>query len=54
MDVLHYFDHSTKRKSELRELAKFCDIGSRKILKYVRTVGVNIPFTDRTVFLKTA
>ena len=32
-----YFDHSTKRKGELREFAQFCDIESRKMLKYVST-----------------
>lgn len=37
VDVFYYFDHSTKRKGELREFSHFCDIESRKILKYVST-----------------
>ena len=32
---MFYFDHSTKRKQELREFAHFCDTESRKMLKYV-------------------
>lgn len=30
VDVFYYFDHSTKRKGELREFAQFCDSESRK------------------------
>ena len=37
VDVFYYFDHSTKRKGELREFSHFCDIESRKMLKYVST-----------------
>ena len=37
VDVFYYFDHSTKRKGQLREFAQFCDIESRKMLKYVST-----------------
>ena len=36
VDVFYYFDHSTKRKGELREFSQFCSIESREILlKYV-------------------
>ena len=37
VDVFYYFDHSTKRKGELRDFATFCIVESRKILKHVST-----------------
>ena len=33
VDVFYYFDHSTKRKGELREYAQFCDVEYRKMFK---------------------
>ena len=37
VDIFYFFDHSTKRKGQLREFAQFCDIEYRKMLKYVST-----------------
>ena len=39
VDVFYYFDHSTKRKGQLREFAQFCDMESRKMIKYYRHTG---------------
>ena len=42
VDVFYYFDHSTKRKGELREFATFRSIESRKILKFVSTHSLSL------------
>uniref|UniRef100_H3B1S8 HAT C-terminal dimerisation domain-containing protein n=1 Tax=Latimeria chalumnae TaxID=7897 RepID=H3B1S8_LATCH len=35
VDLLYYFDPSTKRKSRLVEFSEFCDVKSRQVIKHV-------------------
>ena len=37
VDVYHYFDKSTKRKSTLVQFAQFCDVKYRQVIKQVST-----------------
>ena len=39
IDILYWFDRSTKRKSVLKEFREFCDNNYREIVRYISVVG---------------